>query len=190
MKRSICLTALLTLSVAASAATISIDPISRVARAGSTIDFNVQVGAVTDLYAYQFHVSFDSNILTAISVSEGAFLSGGGATFFVPGYTDDFGATFYFTANTLLGPTPGVSGSGILATVRVGARSTGTTQIVVSDIVLLDSAGNELSKDVQWGRATVIPEPSFSLLLGAVILVFGQWLRHHPTTQAPPLPTR
>jgi general secretion pathway protein D len=150
------------------------------------VDLNVRITDVTDLYAYQFDIAFDPAIVFATGVSEGSFLSSGGATFFIAG---TIGAgTITGTANTLVGPVPGVNGSGTLAMLRFQGLSAGTAAIALTNIVLLNSASGDISADVQNGSVTVlagppgIPEPSSALLVGSVIAVgfLGRyWLRRH-----------
>jgi hypothetical protein len=47
---------------------------------------DVNISGVTDLYDFQFDLSFNPAVIQATSVLEGKFLlSGGGTTFFLPG---------------------------------------------------------------------------------------------------------
>jgi general secretion pathway protein D len=172
------------LSLAASAATIRFDPPSGLTSVGGIVNVNVSIANVTDLYAYQFDLAFDAGVLSASTVSEGAFLSGGGATFFVPGTIDNAAGTITFTVNTLLGPTPGVSGTGALAGIRFNGEAVGTSAVTLSNVVLLDSAGTDIVATVENGSvavsSAVIPEPRSAALVvaGAVaLLVFGRRFR-------------
>jgi hypothetical protein len=153
------------------AATIQIEPVSSTILGSNLVDLNVNVTDVTDLYAYQFDIAFDPFTVSAISVTEGSFLAGGGATLFVAGVIE-FGA-IRFTANTLLGPAPGVSGSGTLATIQFRGASVGISPITPENIILLDSASGDIPADVQSGSITVagtgIPEPNSGLLLGSAL---------------------
>src|SRR5437868_2988547 len=82
---------------------------------GQTFDLPVQVSPVSDLYSFQFDLSFDPTIVELESISEGTFLPSGGATFFLPGTIDNTAGTATFTADSLVGAIPGVSGDGELA---------------------------------------------------------------------------
>lgn len=136
---------------------------------------DVFITDITDLFAYQFDVSFDPGKLSAQAITEGSFLATGGATFFLPGLIDNVKGVISFTANTLLGPDPGVTGSGNLALVEFSAIGTGTSSIDLSDVVLLDSGLADITADVVAGTVGVqdnggsIPEPAtlWLLALGA-----------------------
>ncbi|HEY6185539.1 MAG TPA: cohesin domain-containing protein, partial [Terriglobales bacterium] len=86
---------------------LSISPASSSITAGSAITLDVNISNVTDLYGFQFDLSFAPGILAANSVTEGAFLASGGSTFFLPGPIDNATGTISFTANSLFGPGPG-----------------------------------------------------------------------------------
>jgi hypothetical protein len=178
MKFIVCLTGVLSLAVAASAATIQIDPASSTIMAGGGAVLNVRITDVTDLYAFQFDLAFDPAILSKDFVPitvEGAFLSAGGGTVFLPGILDNTVGTVTLIAGTLTGPVPGVSGSGTLVSVSflgrtLSTRPIATSPITLSNITLLDSAGNDIAADVQNGSVTVItPEPNAALLLLGVM---------------------
>src|SRR5579872_4655605 len=98
-------------------AILSIQPASTSTSPGSTFAVSVDISNVTDLYAFQFDIGFNPATLAGVSVTEGSFLPGGGSTFFIPGFIDNTGGTIAFSADTLIGPIPGVSGSGTLATI-------------------------------------------------------------------------
>ena len=168
MKRVLSFAAMLMVTVTASATIMHIDPVSTTILQGDTFDLNVQITDVTDLYAYQFDIAYNSPFST--SVVEGSFLASGGATFFV----SSLGGVITSVANTLLGPVPGVSGSGTLATIRFTALFPGTSAIMPSNIILLNSALGDIPVEVQTGTVTVIPpvpEPNSGLLLGSVIVL-------------------
>jgi general secretion pathway protein D len=158
--------AVLLLSLAASAATIRIEPPSSLTSPGGVVNVNVTIADVTSLYAYQFDLAFDPSVLSATGITEGGFLrTGGGGTFFIPGTIDNALGTIAFTANTLLGPEPGVTGTGSLATVQFRGIDIGTSAVTLSNAVLLDSLGNEITAELEHGSVTVVPEPGSALLV-------------------------
>jgi general secretion pathway protein D len=154
---------------------LSVEPPSTSVSAGDTFSLDVFITDVTDLYAYQFDVSFDPGVLSAQDLTEGSFLATGGATFFIPGSIDNVAGLISFTATTLLGPDPGVSGNGTLAVVEFSAIGTGTSPIDLSNVLLLDSTIIDITADVVAGAVDVqdnggsIPEPAtlWLLALGA-----------------------
>jgi general secretion pathway protein D len=148
---------------------VSISPPSTIASIGSTVSLDVAISGVADLYAFQFDVTFDPSVLAATDVSEGPFLPGGGATFFIPGIIDNVGGSVAFTADTLLGPVPGVTGDGILATLTFTAVAAGTSPIALENVILLDSVLGLIEVVTDGGQVTV-PEAATLLLLGSGIV--------------------
>lgn len=145
-------------------------PVSPVA-SGSFFDVFVEITDVTDLYAFQFDVSFDPSILQAESVTQGAFLASGGSTLFIEGAIDNFAGSITWTANALTGAVSGVDGFGTLASLRFQAIAEGISSITLSEVTLLDSSLSDISFTLNDGSVTVagnaVPEPATMLLLGS-----------------------
>jgi len=136
---------------------------------GSLFDVFVDISSVTDLYAFQFDISFDPAILSAASVTEGSFLNGGGLTFFISGTINNIAGSITSIADTFLSPLPGVSGSGTLADLKFQALAVGTSSIGLSNVTLLNSTLSEIVFNLNNGSASVtssVPEPTTMLLLG------------------------
>lgn len=172
---------LLTLA-AVQAATISIQPSSASAVvSGAPVSLNVEVFNVTDLFAFQFDIGFDPTVVSAVSVSEGSFLPSGGTTAFVAGTIDNTAGTISATADSLIGAVPGVSGAGVLASLRFAANAPGTSPVTLSNIILLDSNLNSIEFTSANGsiRAVQLPEPgpAFMLVSGLLILFALQFRR-------------
>jgi general secretion pathway protein D len=166
MERVFCFAAVLALGVGAPAATIRIEPVSSVTAVGGTVDLTVQVTDVTDLYAFQFDLAFDPAVLSATLITEGAFLAGGGGTVFIPGTIDNALGTISFTAGTLLGPGPGVNGSGPLVGIQFEALSVGMSVLNLSNVVLLDSTSGDIAAGIENGSVgVVVPEPGSGWLI-------------------------
>jgi general secretion pathway protein D len=176
MKCKAVLSLLLALT-AAPAATLSIDPSSLTVGVGQSFDLNVDIANVSDLFAFQFDIAFNPAVLSATSVSEGSFLPGGGTTAFVPGTIDNTAGKIAVTADALVGMVPGVSGSGVLATLQFSAIGVGTSPISLSNIILLDSGFNSIDVTSSDGSVTAngsaVPEPSVA---GASLLGVGMLL--------------
>jgi hypothetical protein len=157
---------------------LSIDPVSSSGASGSNVTLDINISNVTDLDAFQFDLSFAPGTVAALSIAEGAFLSGAGATFFIPGTIDNVGGTVASTADTLLGPGPGVDGSGTLAILTLTGLAPGTSAIDLSNVFLLDSNLNSIDASLQSGSVTVsspttpVPEPNTLVLLMSGVGVF------------------
>lgn len=151
--------------------TLSIAPSSSTVSAGNNISLDVVISSVTDLFAFQFDLSVDPGTVSAVSITEGSFLPGGGATFFLPGTIDNVGGTITSTADSLVGAIPGVNGSGTLAILTLTGLASGISSIDFSNVFLLDSNLNSIDASALSGNVTVTPrtvptpEPNSLVLL-------------------------
>ncbi len=149
---------------------VSIQPPVSTPGVGNFFDLSVNISDVNDLYAFQFDISFNPTILAASDMSEGSFLPIGGATFFIPGAIDNALGTISFTADILLSAVSGVDGSGTLADIQFQALAVGTTPIVLSNVILLDSTLSDISFSTNGGAVSPVPEPATVLLLGSGLI--------------------
>jgi hypothetical protein len=154
-------------------ADIAVEPAGTDVTVGQTFTLSVQATDVTDLYGYQFDIGFNSTVLAAISVTEGAFLPTGGATIFIPG-TIDNGGSITANADILDGAVSGVTGSGDLLDVTFQALTAGSSSVQVFNLIALDSFG--LGLDLPTDNATVTvtaattPEPRTWLPVSLITL--------------------
>ncbi len=163
-------------SFADSIPTLSIIPVSPTVGVGTTFAIDVNIAGVTDLYDFQFDLSFNPTVLQATSVLEGTFLSSGGTTFFIPGTIDNAAGTITSNADTLLTAISGVSGNGTLLLLDFTALTEGTSDLTISDVILQDSTGIVLTSGVTGGSVTVqgapaVPEPTVLMLFLTELLV-------------------
>jgi general secretion pathway protein D len=157
----------LTASRAVADAVLSVQAPATVAQS-SSFAVDVLVAQVSDLYSFQFDLSFNPAVLKVTNVFEGAFLPTGGSTFFILGAIDNAAGNVTFNADTLLGPIPGVAGGGSLLEFDFTALANGTSPLGISNLNLLDSKGNSISNSTTGGSVTVgaaVPEPASLLLL-------------------------
>ena len=143
---------------------------------GGMINVPVTISGVSDLYAFQFDLSFNPSILQLQSITEGPFLGTAGPTFFIPGTIDNIAGTASFTVDTLIGSIPGAScavpGScpGTLATFDFRAIGFGTSPLDLSNVVLLNPAGNDIPVTAASGVVSAVPEVSSAWLLLTVLI--------------------
>lgn len=184
MKKLNCLWgfALVLLAAPVAATTLSFAAPAAAVQVGDTFTLDVLVEQVPDLYAFQFDLAFDPTLVQAGAVMEGDFLSAGGrATFFLPGAIDNIAGTVSFTANTLVGPGPVVSGDGIVVHLTFNALAPGHSDMTFGNVILLDSSLAELATTAIDGAivVTAVPEPASAALfgLGLAALAAGAWRR-------------
>jgi hypothetical protein len=150
---------------------VSVIPASLSEGPGSTFSFDIDITNVSDLYAFQFDLGFDPAILAATGITEGSFLPSGGSTIFLPGFIDNTEGLISFNADTLVGPVPGVSGSGTLASIQFSALANGTSTLALENVLLLDSTLSPINFQTDNGTVIVTPEPSSVWLLGSALFI-------------------
>lgn len=154
---------------------------------GDTFNIAVDIAEASDLYGFQFDVTYDPSILQLQSISEGPFLATAGSTFFIPGTIDNGAGDASSNADSLLGPGPGAAGSGTLAILDFRAIASGTSALSLANIILLDSNLNNIAFTSTDGSVTVsspsVPEPSSWAFAVAGLLLLGAFrLRNHNRT--------
>jgi hypothetical protein len=156
---------------------VTVSPASPTTSVGRTFLVAVDITGVSDLYGFQLDLGFNPSILAAQSSTEGAFLPGGGATFFIPGTIDNTTGTVGKTADTLLSAVPGVNGNGLLFTIDFKALSAGTSSLVLENATFLNSRLNPIVLNLTGGsvrvQGTTVPEPGTLGLLGLGLVVAG-----------------
>lgn len=156
--------------VAQSHATVlALTPSSPVASVGDTINYDLTISDVTDLYGYQFSLQFDPTLVNITGVTEGPALATAGTTFFVPGAFDNVNGLLGLTGDTLIGPISGFTGSGVLALLSFTAVGAGVGDITLNDVLMLDSTFAVIATTVNSASLEVktssVPEPSGLLLM-------------------------
>lgn len=154
-----------------------VQPISTVDAGLVSID--VVVVGVEDLFAFQFELSFDPSMLSAVSVTAGSFLASGGLTFFGPGFIDNSTGTVSSVVGTLFGAVPGVDGSGVLASIAFNTIASPPIEstLTLSNTLLLDSLKLPIVHNVSGGRLGTIPEPPMAWMWLAGLTAVAWW-RH------------
>lgn len=154
-------------------------PTQTVGAIGDFFTVNVSIADVFDLYGYGFKLYYNSTVMNGTRVIEGSFLKSGGQTFFwVMNFTDHYDSTHgvVWIVCSLLGNVSGISGSGVLATIKFESVSLGdSVPLDVVDVELFDSGGSPIPHEVFDGTVTVIPEftSMFVFLTLIIASLFG-----------------
>ena len=132
-------------------ATLYITPQTVKGTVGQFITVNVSILNVNDLYGWQVMLEWNPQILNFSSVSEGDFLKKRGQTFFSHKLNETGYLILYCT---LVGDLPGVSGSGTLAIVEFYVKEGGTSQLRLSETVLVNSSEDLIPHTIKNGQFT------------------------------------
>lgn len=129
---------------------------------GDIFSINITVSDVTDLFAWQFRLFYQSAVLNGTDIAEGPFLAQGGVTpfFIITNFTDNYNAThgFMWVSSTRKADEGGVNGTGTLATISFKTVGGGNSILHLFDTKLIDSVkpfGNLIPHEVFGGWAYV-----------------------------------
>ena len=111
---------------------VQLAPSASTVDAGTTFVINLTITNVTNLAVWEFRLFYLNAILNCTSAAEGPFLEkDGSSAFFTFATYNTYNSTHgcLLLGASLLGPVPGVNGSGTLATITFKALRGGDTQI-------------------------------------------------------------
>ena len=132
-------------------------------RVGDTFTMHLSAENVTNLAGWQFDITFDSDILEAVEVSEGDFLkANGGTTFFQQGAIDNAAGKIAGLSAALISES-GVTGAGILLSVTFSAKTGGDSQLALHKFQLGSSIGKVIEAAVPNLTITVEEQPTWDV---------------------------
>lgn len=136
--------------------TIYVDPSSLRVTPCTEFTVNVRIRNVTNLYAWQFNMTFDPNLMQCVNVTEGEFLSNVGPTIWPNPIIDNTNGEI-MAGCSLFMPGPGASGGCVLAYVTFHCTAVGESNLVLHDTMLLDSVWTPIDHDVEEGSVQQAP---------------------------------
>lgn len=136
------------------------DPLSVGMKSGEAGKISIRVENAESMYGIEFHLSFDPNVVQVVDadsakpgvqLTPGDWLKGG---FVAVNKVDNAKGTIDY-AVTLLNPAPPVSGSGIIATISLKAKSNGTSPLKFTKAILATREAKEIQAQLQDGAIGV-----------------------------------
>lgn len=149
-------------------ATVTLQLLNTTVQVGDTINVNIRINDVADLYAAEVHLTFDPALLqvlddddvqTGVQILPGSLFPSTRPSYVVQNRADQATGTVDF-AMTLLDPATPVTGSGTLATVRFSARQAGTTTLRWTMTKLANKAGANIPHTTQDCSISISPLPT------------------------------
>ncbi len=127
-----------------------------------TVNINVNIENVTDLGAFEFKLSYNSDVVRVLQVDDvqlGDFIKNTDRTVAKVGPNiDDNGGILSFGGYTF-GDKPGPNGDGVLAAITFTAQNVGVSDLDLTDIQVTDTNGNALFIEAHDGEIVVDSPP-------------------------------
>ncbi|MBC7241078.1 MAG: PEP-CTERM sorting domain-containing protein [Anaerolineae bacterium] len=150
-------------------ASVVVSPATQSVEMGQPAQVAIRINNVTGLYGAEVHIHFDPTVLKVASVTSGDLLDPAHSSV-ISNHDNTAGTIDY--AVTLLAPAPAVSGSGTLFTVRFDTLKDGTSAVDITNAILVNAEGAQISATVSDGQVSVtlppeIPEAGTLALLAS-----------------------
>ncbi len=149
-------------------ATVGLEVLSTPVQVGDTINVNIRIGNVSNLFAAEVHLTFDTAWLqvlddddaqTGVQILPGSLFPSTRPSYVAQNRADQTAGTVDF-AMTLLDPATPVSGAGTLATVRFSAKQAGTANLQWTTVKLADPTGSIIAHTAQGCSISISPLPT------------------------------
>jgi uncharacterized protein YkwD len=134
---------------------VSISPFDQSIAPGSNVTVTVYIEPDTPISGAQLDLSFDSELLSVVSVSEGDVFTNGASTLFNGGTIDNSEGTIKNVYNVLFGKNE-VTESGTLATIVFETKALGASSLQLSNVVVSNSSGAAVPISVVNGMISML----------------------------------
>lgn len=160
---------------------------------GETFTTTVNLNNVTNLAGYQFDISYKPTVLEVVSVEKGTFISTSAGDSFCMEPTLDKVNGLISKIVCARTAKEGVNGSGILATIKFKAITTGESAIVIQNAKLSNSNAQVLQFTTSDGLVSAIRYPRWDVNQDGVVdildlVIVGHRFGENITTQIMPNP--
>jgi hypothetical protein len=124
---------------------------------GRSFTVDVAVTNVTDLFCWQVDIYYQNAILQCTGAVEGPFMKSKASTIWVIDNDFDYNATHGRVrfGSSFIGPTPGATGDGVIATATFQTLALGITSLDIMDEMLLDSYLHDIPHTAVGGLVEV-----------------------------------
>lgn len=133
---------------------VSISPSSQTMAVGSDVTVTIFIEQDTPISGAQFDLHFNNEVLSAESVSEGSIFTNGVTTLFNGGTIDNSNGGIMNVYSVLFGR-HAVTDHGVMATIVFKAKTTGSSSLELSNVVVSNSSGAAVPISVTNGIVTV-----------------------------------
>ncbi|MBU0708321.1 hypothetical protein KJ596_01055 [Patescibacteria group bacterium] len=134
--------------------TVKVSPDSQTVAVGDAVSVDINVVEVSDLYGFQFDITYGSTILEFASLERGLFIGDADSTYWVSEDTSSAGVIRNIAATRTI-PGVAVSGSGTLITLTFNAVASGSSSIRIENLKLAGSNAEEIPSTAVSGVVVV-----------------------------------
>ena len=153
---------------------VSVIPISISVDKGDEFTLNIEISNVADLYGFQIDIRYDPGVLEFIAANEGNFLNNNSEidTFWIPPNSLTTGLIDNI-ACIRKGQVSGANGDGILVTITFKAIEGGLSEIILQNVILINSNSGHISFTISNGEVLVHPTITLISPNGGESLIVG-----------------
>lgn len=142
-----------------------LNPVVSSVTVGNSVVVSIDVASVSNLYGYQFQVTYDASKVSASGAFVNSFFNTTAGTFIPSGWNANCAAGVCKFAATHLNTASPVTGSGTLAQITFTGVSTGNVPLAFGSDILADRDGNAMAHTSGTANVLVNPAPGGTSLL-------------------------
>lgn len=126
---------------------LTVNPQQITVSSGDSPTFQIEISSVSNLYGFQFDLNYDPKFLQFTKATEGTLLKSNDVSTFCiePKVTVGAIENSVTIACTRLGAAGGISGSGLLESVTFTTVASGTAQVKLTNVKLVDSSAKKIN---------------------------------------------